>query len=129
VRWLLRPRRALSEQLREVDLENAELVGPWVAEDPEVVAALLLVVPPCRSEGFEALHLGFDVVGFQVKVHAFLGDLRVISALKQDADVRVGQAQSSVDGPAALGKGFFLCASAADQNVTAWLRSETSMTK
>ena len=60
-------------------------------------------------------------------MHAFLGDLRIISALKQDADV--GQAQSAVDGPAGLGKGFFLCASAADQNVTAWLRSETSMTK
>jgi len=29
----------------KVDLQDTELVGPGIAEDPEVVAALLLVVP------------------------------------------------------------------------------------
>ena len=55
------PGRALGEQVREVDLEDAELVVPGVAEDPEVVAAFLLVVVAGRSEGFEAADLGLDV--------------------------------------------------------------------
>ena len=36
---------ALGEQVGEADLVDAELVVPGVAEDPEVVAAFLLVVP------------------------------------------------------------------------------------
>ena len=34
----------MGEQVGEVDPEDAELVVPGVAEDPEVVAAFLLVV-------------------------------------------------------------------------------------
>ena len=44
---------------------------------PEVVAAFLLVVPACGSEGFEPLDLGLDVVGFEVEVHPLLVGLRV----------------------------------------------------
>jgi hypothetical protein len=41
-------------------LEDAELVAPGVAHDPEVVAAFFLVVPTGRAEGFEASDLGLD---------------------------------------------------------------------
>ena len=56
------PGWALGEQVGEVDLEDAELVVPGVAEDPEVVAAFLLVVVTGRAEGFEAADFGLDVV-------------------------------------------------------------------
>jgi hypothetical protein len=47
----------------EVDLQDAELVRPCVAEDPAVVAAFFLVVPACGAERFESLEFGHDVVG------------------------------------------------------------------
>ena len=65
----------MGEEFGEVDLEDAELVGPRVAEYPEVVAALLLVVPAGCAERFESLDLGLDVVGFEVEVHAFFAGL------------------------------------------------------
>src|SRR3954466_15633014 len=80
---LLRPWRALFEQLREVDLEDTELVVPGVAKDPEVVPAFLLVVPACGSEGFKAADLGLDIVGLQIEVHPLLMRLRVGGALEQ----------------------------------------------
>src|SRR6476660_5695122 len=94
---LARPCWALREEVREVDLQHAELVGPRVAEDPEVVAAFLLVVPPRGTERFEPLDLGLDVVGLQVQVHALLVALGVVGALQQDAHRGVGQAESAVD--------------------------------
>ena len=60
---LVGPDVALGEEVGEVDLEDAELVGPGVAEDPEVVAAFLLVVPAGGAERFESVDLGLDVVG------------------------------------------------------------------
>src|SRR6266508_3421355 len=79
------------EQLREIRLEHAELVAPRVAQDPEVVAALLLVVPSGGAERFEALDLGFNVVGFEVEVHSLLGDLLVVGPLKQYPDLGIRQ--------------------------------------
>ena len=52
----------MGEQVRKVDLKDAELVVPRVTEDPEVVAAFLLVVVPGGAERFESADLGFDVV-------------------------------------------------------------------
>src|SRR6266702_19648 len=69
------PWSAPGEQLREVRVEHAELVAPGIAQDPEVKAALLLVVIAGRAQGFQASDLGLDVVGLQVQVHSFLGDL------------------------------------------------------
>src|SRR3954454_11087992 len=90
---LLRPWRALFEQLREVDLEDTELVVPGVAKDPEVVPAFLLVVPACGSKGFEAADLGLDVVGLQIEVHPLLVRLRVGGALEQEPDRPFGQTE------------------------------------
>jgi hypothetical protein len=91
------PWPAPGEQLWEVRLEHAELVVPRVAHDPEVKAALLLVVITGRAERFQALDLGLHIVGFQVEVHSFLGDLLVIGALKQHPDLGVRESQASVD--------------------------------
>ena len=52
-------------------------VVPGVAEDPEVVAAFLLVVVTGGAEGFEMANFGLDVVGFQVGVHPLLVGLEV----------------------------------------------------
>ncbi len=74
------------EQFGEVDLQDTELVDPGVAEDPEVVAALLLVIPPCRPESFEALQFRLDVVGLEVEVQPLLVRPRVGGALEQEPD-------------------------------------------
>jgi hypothetical protein len=70
-RRLIVPGFSLSQEFGELRLKNAELVVPRVAHDPEVKAAFLLVIPLCRAECFEPLYFGFEVVGLQVKVHAF----------------------------------------------------------
>jgi integrase len=53
-------------------VEHAELVAPWVAHDPEVKAALLLMVIAGRAQRLQALDLGLNIVGLQVQVHPFL---------------------------------------------------------
>jgi hypothetical protein len=79
------------EYVREVDLEDAELVGPGIAEDPEVVAAFLLMVPAGGAELFEAADFGLDVVRLQIEVHALFVRLGVGGPLEQDADVGIGE--------------------------------------
>lgn len=64
------------------------------------------MVPAGGAEGLEPGDLGFDVVGFDVQVHALLAGLGVAGLLEQDADLGVGQAQAAVDGAAGLGEGF-----------------------
>lgn len=64
-------------------VEDAELVVPGVAEDPEVVAAFALVVVPGGAEGFESSNLGFDVVGFEVEVHPLFGGFVVVGELEE----------------------------------------------
>jgi hypothetical protein len=59
---------------------------PRVTQHPKVIAAFLLVIPTSGAKCFEALHLGFNIVGFEVEVHAVLGDLLVIRALEQHAN-------------------------------------------
>src|SRR5215218_1924473 len=58
-----RPWPAPGEQLGEVRVEHAELVAPGVAHDPEVKAALLLMVIAARPERLQALDLGLNIVG------------------------------------------------------------------
>jgi hypothetical protein len=58
---------------------------PGDAEDPEVVAAFLLVVLAGDAEGFEAADFGLDVVGFEVEVHALLVRLGIGGPLEQNA--------------------------------------------
>src|SRR6266540_3647004 len=96
------PGATLGEQLREVGLEHAELVAPRVAEYPEVVAALLLVVPAGGAERFEAFDFSFNVVGFEVEVHPLLGDLHVVGALQQHPNLGVREPQAPVDVAARL---------------------------
>ena len=43
-------------------MQDAEFVVPWVAQDPEVEPAFLLVIPPLSAEGLQALYLGFDII-------------------------------------------------------------------
>ena len=83
-------------------MENAELVVPRVAHYPEVVAPLLLVVPPGSTESFQASYLCFYVVGLEVKVHPFFATFGVGSGLEQYADFAVRQAKLAVD----LGTGW-----------------------
>ena len=52
------PWPAPGEQLGEVRVEHAELVAPGVAQDPEVKAALLLMVIAGRAQRLQALDLG-----------------------------------------------------------------------
>ena len=58
-------------------MEHAELVAPGVAHDPEVKAALLLMVIAGRAQRLQASDLRLDIVGLQVQVHPLLGDLLV----------------------------------------------------
>src|SRR5215208_5477263 len=90
------------EQLGEVRVEHTELVAPGVAHDPEVKAALLLMVIAGRAQRLQALDLGLNIVGLQVQVHPFLGDLLVVGALEQHPDLGVGESEQSVDGAAPL---------------------------
>jgi hypothetical protein len=83
--WLLWPRSSLSKEFWKLDLEYAELICPWIAHYPEVKPALLLVVPSRSAKRFEALNLGFNVVGFQVEMHSLLENLRVVGLLKKNA--------------------------------------------
>jgi hypothetical protein len=73
---------ALGEENGELGLQDTELVAPGVAHDPEVMSALLLVVPPLRAECFEPADLGLHVVGFEVEVHALLVRLGVCCELE-----------------------------------------------
>ena len=93
---------APGEQLGEVRVEHAELVAPGVAQDPEVKAALLLMVIAGRAQRLQALDLGLNIVGLQVQVHPFLGDLLVVGALEQHPDLGVRESKQSVDGAALL---------------------------
>lgn len=60
-------------------------------------ASFLLVVPACGAEGFKALDFCFDVVGFQVQVHALFRDLLVVGLLQEDSYFGVGKPKFSVD--------------------------------
>jgi hypothetical protein len=62
------PWSAPGEQVGEVRVEHAELVAPGVAQDPEVKAALLLVVIAGRAQRLQASDLGLNIVGLQVQV-------------------------------------------------------------
>jgi hypothetical protein len=68
-----------------------------IAEDPEVVAAFLLVVPAGGAEGFEPANFGLDVVGLQIQVHPLLVRLGVVGPLEQDADVGIGESEFAID--------------------------------
>ena len=70
-------------------MEHAELVAPGVAHDPEVKAALLLMVIAGRAQRLQALDLGLNIVGLQVEVHPFLGYLLVVGALEQHPDLGI----------------------------------------
>jgi hypothetical protein len=50
------------EQLWEVRLEHAEPVAPQVTHDPEVKAALLLVVPAGRAQRLQASDLSLNII-------------------------------------------------------------------
>jgi hypothetical protein len=76
---------------------STELIAPRVTQHPKVIAAFLLVIPTSGAKCFEALHLGFNIVGFEVEVHAVLGDLLVIRALEQHANIGVRESQPPVD--------------------------------
>lgn len=82
------PYRTPGQYLGKLWLENAELVAPGVAENPEIVAALLLVVVAVGADRFEALDFRLDIVGFEVQVHPVLGDLLVAGALERDLVAR-----------------------------------------
>nr|WP_235215354.1 hypothetical protein [Phaeacidiphilus oryzae] len=69
-------------------MQDAELVTPRAAQDPEVIPALVLMVPAGSSERFEPPDFGFHIVSLKVEVHPLLGHLLIVGALEQDPDVR-----------------------------------------
>jgi hypothetical protein len=62
----------------------------------------LLMVIAGRAQRLQALDLGLNIVGLQVEVHPFLGDLLVVGALEQHPDLGVRESEQSVDGAALL---------------------------
>lgn len=93
---------SLRAEVRELGLQHAEFVAPRATHHPEVVPALLLVVPACGAECFEPLDLSFHVVGLDVEVHPFFVCFAIGGGLKQDANGRVGKKELLVH-RAALG--------------------------
>jgi excisionase family DNA binding protein len=55
-----------------------------------------------RAERLQASDLSLNIVGLQVEVHPFLGDLLVVGPLEQYANLGVWKPQQSVDGAAPL---------------------------
>ena len=51
------------------------------------------MIPPGGAKRFEAANFGFNVVGLQVKMHAFFGDLFVAGLLEKDSYLRVRDTQ------------------------------------
>jgi hypothetical protein len=101
------PRFRLDKQFRKLRLKYAEFVGPWVAEDPEVKSAFCLVIQPGGSQRFKALNFGFNVIGLQIKVHAFFGGFFVVGLLKKDAYLRVWKTESAIYVTAIFSQRFF----------------------
>ena len=56
---LLRPRGSLSEKFREFDLEDTELIRPWIAHHPKVESSFLLMIPPRSAKCFKATALKY----------------------------------------------------------------------
>jgi hypothetical protein len=76
------PRWALCKESRELGLQDAELVAPWIAHDPEAMLALLLVAPPHGAECFKPADFSLHVVGFEVDVHPLFVRLGVRGELE-----------------------------------------------
>jgi hypothetical protein len=55
-----------------------------------------------RAQRLQALDLSLNIVGLQVEVHPFLGDLLVVGPLEQHPNLGVGKSEQSVDGAAPL---------------------------
>jgi len=83
------PRFLAGQEFRKLRLEYTELVSPRVAQYPKVESAFHLMIPPGSAERFKAANFGFNVIGLQVKVHAFFGGLFVVGLLKKDSYLRV----------------------------------------
>lgn len=99
--WLLP-----GQEFGELRLEYAEFAAPPIAQDPGLKPAFGLVIPPGGTERLKAADLGLDVVGLHVQVHSLPGGLLVAGLLQEDPDLRVRQAQPTVDGAAQLGQTF-----------------------
>jgi hypothetical protein len=108
-------------------LEDAELVAPRVTHDPEVKAALLLVVIAGRTQRLQASDLRFNIIGLQVQVHPFLGDLVVVGALEQHPDLGIRESQQSVDGAALLRQRFLGGRTSFNEWADRWLDSTVNL--
>ena len=101
------PRFSPGQELGELRLEHAEFVTPRITQDPEFKSASYLVIPPGGTERFQTADFGFDIVGLQIQVHSFLGDLLVTGLLQEDPYLRVRETEPTVDGAALLRQEFF----------------------
>jgi integrase len=70
----------------------ADVTLAW-SEHPEVIAALLPVVPAGSAKRFKELDFSLNVVGFEVQVHSFLVRLAVYTGLRagEIGALRVGR--------------------------------------
>jgi hypothetical protein len=59
------------------------------------------------SDDPKALHFGFNVIGFQVKVHTFLGDLFIAGLLEKDSYLRVRKTEPAIYMAAIFRQGLF----------------------
>jgi hypothetical protein len=81
------PWLSFGQESGELRLKYAELVVPWISHNPEVEPPFLLMIPAGSAEGFQSPHLSLYIVGFQVEMHALLGDLFVIGLLQEDTNL------------------------------------------
>jgi hypothetical protein len=101
------PRFLSCQQLGKLWLKHTELVSPRVAQYPKVESAFRLMIPPGGAKRFKTANFGFNVVGLQVKVHAFFGGLFVAGLLEKDSYLRVRDTEPAVYVAAIFTQGFF----------------------
>ena len=90
------PRFLRGQEFGKLRLKHTELVSPRVTKYPEIESAFHLMSKPGSAERFKAVNFGLNIIGLQVKVHAFFGDLFVAGPLEKDSDFRVWNTESAI---------------------------------
>jgi integrase len=79
------PGPARAQKILKIRLQHTEFVPPGVPHDPEIVSALLLVVPAFRAQSFEAPYLGVDIAGRPSKALTLDQARDVLTYTKKDS--------------------------------------------
>jgi hypothetical protein len=65
------------------------------------------MIPPGGAKRFKPANLGLNIVGLQIKMHAFFGNLFVTGLLEKDSYLRIRDTQFSVYVAAIFRQRFF----------------------